>query len=120
MRIRVGINGMGRIGRDVLRCALDRDEPGFEIVAVNDVAPVETVAYLLRHDSTYGRWHRQVEVADDFSAVDDHPVQALQQPEPALLDWGAHGVDVFIEATGRFRTRERAAAHLAAGARRSC
>jgi hypothetical protein len=111
MRIRVGINGMGRIGRDVLRSVIDRDEPAFEIVAVNDLAPVETVAHLLHHDSTYGPWHRRVGVAGDFLAVDDHPVRALEQPDPALLAWGALGVDVVVDATGKFRTRERAAAH---------
>jgi glyceraldehyde 3-phosphate dehydrogenase len=118
MRVRVGINGMGRIGRDVLRSIVDRAEPAFEVVAVNDLAPVETVAHLLRHDSTYGPWHRRVEVAAGFLAVDDHPVRAMQQPDPALLEWGELGVDVVIDATGKFRSRDKAAAHLAAGARK--
>ncbi len=116
MRVRVGINGMGRIGRDVLRAAVDRAEPGFEIVAINDVAPPETVAHLLRHDSTYGRWGHTVELEGGFLTVDDHSVRVLQEPDPAQLDWAAHGVDVVVEATGRFRTRERATAHLTAGA----
>ncbi len=118
MRIRVGINGMGRIGRDVLRGALERAEPGFEVVAINDLAPPETITHLLRHDSTYGRWGRQVELGGGFLTVDDHSVRMLQEPDPARLDWAAHGVDVVIEATGRFRTRERATAHLTAGARK--
>jgi glyceraldehyde 3-phosphate dehydrogenase len=117
MRIRVGINGMGRIGRDVLRAAAERAEPGFEIVAINDLAPPETVAHLLRHDSTYGRWGHDVDLGGGFLTVDDqHSVRVLREPDPAQLDWAAHGVDVVVEATGRFRTRERAAAHLAAGA----
>jgi glyceraldehyde 3-phosphate dehydrogenase len=118
MRVRVGINGMGRIGRDILRTAIDRDEPGFEIVAVNDLAPAATIAHLLVHDSTYGRWAREVEVAGEFLGIGDHTVKALCEPEPARLDWTGLGVDVVIEATGRFRTREQAAAHLSAGARK--
>ncbi|WP_028931162.1 type I glyceraldehyde-3-phosphate dehydrogenase [Pseudonocardia asaccharolytica] len=118
MLVRVGINGIGRIGRGVLRSTVERDDKGFEVVAVNDVAPVETVAHLLRHDSTYGPWHRRVAVGGDYLAVDDRQVRAFQQPDPALLDWGGLGVDVVIEATGRFRTREQAASHLAAGARK--
>jgi glyceraldehyde 3-phosphate dehydrogenase len=118
MRVRVGINGMGRIGRNILRTAIDRDEPGFEIAAVNDLAPAATIAHLLVHDSTYGRWARDVEVAADFLEIGDHTVKVLREPDPARLDWAALGVDVVIEATGRFRTRERAAAHLSAGARK--
>jgi len=118
MRIRVGINGMGRIGRDVLRSVLDRAEPAFDVVAINDLAPPETIAYLLRHDSTYGRWNRSVELTGDVLTVDEHTITTMQQPDPALLDWAAHHVDVVIEATGRFRTRERATTHLTTGARK--
>jgi glyceraldehyde 3-phosphate dehydrogenase len=118
MRVRVGINGMGRIGRDVLRGAVERGDPGFEIVAINDVAPPATIAHLLRHDSTYGRWGHAVEFGGGFLTVDEHSVRVLQEPDPSRLDWASHGVDVVIEATGRFRTREHAAAHLAAGARK--
>jgi len=118
MSIRIAINGMGRIGRDVLRSALDRNEPEFEIVAVNDLAPPATIAYLLRHDSTYGRWMRDVGFADDVLTVDGHAIRMTQQADPALLDWAGLDVDVVIEATGKFRTRERATAHLTAGARK--
>ncbi|MHA6781967.1 type I glyceraldehyde-3-phosphate dehydrogenase [Pseudonocardia saturnea] len=119
MRIRVGINGMGRIGRDVLRGAIERADPGFEIVAINDLAPPETIAHLLRHDSAYGRWGHAVDLGGGFLTMDDqHSIRVLQEPDPARLDWAADGVDVVIEATGRFRTRECAAAHLAAGARK--
>lgn len=69
---------------------------------MNDLAPVEAIAQLLRHDSTYGPWHRRVEVAGGFLALDDHPVRATQQPDPALLEWDALGVDVVIDATGKF------------------
>ncbi|MFC5994362.1 type I glyceraldehyde-3-phosphate dehydrogenase [Pseudonocardia hispaniensis] len=118
MLVRVGINGMGRIGRGVLRSVVERDDTGFEVVAVNDVAPVQTVAHLLRHDSAYGPWHRRVSEGGGYLAVDERQIRAFQQPDPALLDWGGLGVDVVVEATGRFRTRDQAAAHLAAGARK--
>jgi glyceraldehyde 3-phosphate dehydrogenase len=94
MRIRVGINGMGRIGRDVPRSVLDRAEPAFEVVAINDLAPPETIAYLLGHDSTYGRWNRSVELTGDVLTVDEHTITTMQRADPALLDWAAHRVDV--------------------------
>ncbi len=122
MRIRVGINGMGRIGRDVLRAAMDRASDGdlaeIEIVAINDLAPVPTIAHLLRHDSTYGPWHRRVEPTGQFLCIDDHTLSALQQPEPHNLPWDQLGVDIVVEATGRFRNHELASQHLAAGARK--
>ncbi|GAA3232325.1 hypothetical protein GCM10017691_26850 [Pseudonocardia petroleophila] len=119
MRTRVGINGMGRIGRDVLRGVIERGAPGFDVVAVNDVAPPATIAHLLRHDSTYGRWPHTVDLDGGFLTVDDlHSVRVLQEPDPSRLDWAGEGVDVVIEATGRFRTRAQAAAHLTAGARK--
>lgn len=117
MRIRVGINGMGRIGRDVLRSIVDRDEL-FEVAAINDIAPVETIAYLLRHDSTYGSWGHRIEPGDGVLTIDGRPLHVTQQPDPAQLPWAELGVDVVVEATGRFRTREFAAAHLTAGARK--
>jgi len=118
MRVRVGINGMGRIGRSVLRASLDRGEPAFEIVAVNDVAPPATIAHLLRHDSTYGRWRHRVETADGFLSVDDHSMRATREPDPTRLRWDELGVDLVVEATGRFRTRDGVTGHLAAGARK--
>ena len=116
MRTRVGINGLGRIGRDVLRGIIERDEMGIDVVAVNDVAPVTTLAHLLRHDSTYGPWPHQVQAAGGYLAIDEHSIRACQQPDPAQLNWAGLGVDIVIEATGRFRTAQSAAAHLAAGA----
>ena len=122
MRVRVGINGMGRIGRDLMRIATDRSgygtDAGIEVVAVNELAAPETVAHLLRHDSTYGAWSRTVEAAKDYLDVDGHAIRILQQPKPEELPWADLGVDVVVEATGRFRTRSAAAAHLAAGARK--
>ncbi|MBO0877233.1 MAG: type I glyceraldehyde-3-phosphate dehydrogenase, partial [Pseudonocardia sp.] len=116
MRTRVGINGLGRIGRDVLRGLIERGEKGVDLVAVNDVAPVTTLAHLLRYDSTYGRWPHRVETAGDYLSIDEHSIRACQQPDPARLNWAGLGVDIVVEATGRFRTATAAGAHLAAGA----
>ncbi len=122
MRARVAVNGMGRIGRDVLRIAVDRAadprQSAFEVVAVNDIAPPDTIAHLLGHDSTYGTWAHAIERAGGLLTVDDRTVRFLQEPDPARLPWRDLGVDVVVEATGRFRTRAAAAAHLAAGARK--
>ena len=112
MRVRVGINGMGRIGRDLMRIATDRagsaSETAIEVVAVNDLAPSETLAHLLRRDSTYGAWSRTVEVGRGRLDIDGHEIRVLQQPDPEDLPWEDLGVDVVVEATGLFRTRAAA------------
>jgi glyceraldehyde 3-phosphate dehydrogenase len=118
MKVRVGINGMGRIGRAVLRSIVEREEPGFEVVLVNDLAPTATVAHLLRHDSTFGPWSQPVEVAGDYLGVQNRQICMTHEAEPGRIPWAMHGVDVVVEATGRFRTRETAGEHLAAGARK--
>jgi glyceraldehyde 3-phosphate dehydrogenase len=118
MKVRVGINGMGRIGRAVLRGITERDEPGFEVIAVNDLAPTATIAHLLRHDSTFGTWTEKVEVDGDYLGVSDRQIYATQEPRPDRIPWEMLGVDVVVEATGRFRTAEKAGAHLRAGARK--
>lgn len=82
MQVRVGINGMGRIGREVLRAVVDRGERTFEVVAVNEVAPLETVAHLLRYDSTYGRWHRWVEVGNGCFALRTTPCACCGSSTP--------------------------------------
>jgi glyceraldehyde 3-phosphate dehydrogenase len=122
MDIRIAINGFGRIGRDVFRIATDRadrTDKGLRIVAVNDITGPATLAHLLRYDSTYGTW-RQHEVAPAEGAinVDDQDVLVFNETDPAELPWAKLGVDIVIEATGRFRTRDAAAAHLAAGAKK--
>jgi glyceraldehyde 3-phosphate dehydrogenase len=118
MDIRIGINGFGRIGRDVFRAAADRDENGFRIVAINDVTSPATLAHLLRYDSTYGPWRREISSGDGSITVDGEEIRVLGEPEPKRLPWRDLGVDIVIESTGRFRTRAAAAAHLAAGARK--
>jgi glyceraldehyde 3-phosphate dehydrogenase len=115
MPIRVGINGFGRIGRGVVRCAHEYGAD-LEIVAVNDIAPVETLAALLARDSVYGRFPGHVRAGNGSILIDDSEVQVLAEREPAGLPWRELGVDVVIEATGRFRTRAAAAEHLGAGA----
>ncbi|MGV9560435.1 type I glyceraldehyde-3-phosphate dehydrogenase [Streptomyces sp. NPDC003401] len=122
MTVRVGINGFGRIGRNYLRCVLERAEAGsgtpVEVVAVNDVTSPAALAHLLTYDSTYGRLGRPVEHDDASLTVDGHRVAVSAERDPAALAWGDLGVDVVIESTGRFRTREQAGRHLAAGARK--
>jgi glyceraldehyde 3-phosphate dehydrogenase len=115
MPVRVAINGFGRIGRSVLRIAHERGAD-IEIVAVNDVADARTLAALLARDSVYGRFPAIVDHDGDHLYVDGSAVRVLSTGDPAELPWEALGVDVAIEATGRFRTREDAERHLRAGA----
>jgi glyceraldehyde 3-phosphate dehydrogenase len=114
MTTKIGINGFGRIGRNYLRYVLDTTD--LEVVAVNDVTDSATLARLLRYDSTYGPLHRAVEDHGDCIVVDGHKIATNAIADPAQLPWREHGVDVVIESTGKFRTREAAAAHLTAGA----
>ena len=113
MTVRVGINGFGRIGRNFLRCALERD---IKVVGINDIAPVETLAHLLAYDSTYGPLQYPVRVDGRSILVDHSPIPVTTEREPDRLDWGALGADVVVEASGRFRTQDEAARHLKAGA----
>ncbi|HSI94122.1 MAG TPA: glyceraldehyde 3-phosphate dehydrogenase NAD-binding domain-containing protein, partial [Jiangellaceae bacterium] len=113
MTVRVGINGFGRIGRNFLRCALERE---IKVVGINDVAPVETLAHLLAFDSTYGRLPYAVRTDGAAILVDHDPIPVTARRDPDELDWGNVGADVVIEASGRFRTREDAARHLKVGA----
>jgi glyceraldehyde 3-phosphate dehydrogenase len=122
MSVRVGINGFGRIGRNYLRCVLERAEAGtgtpVDVVAVNDLTSAQTLAHLLAYDSTYGRLNRTVEHDGTSLTVDGHRVTVSAERDPAELAWDDLGVDIVIEATGRFRTREQAGRHLTAGARK--
>jgi glyceraldehyde 3-phosphate dehydrogenase len=115
MPTRIAINGFGRIGRAVLRAAIERDAD-YDIVAVNDVADAETLAHLLQYDSVYGRFPGTVTCEDGMISIDGRQILTTAHRDPAELPWAAHEVDVVIEATGRFRTRAQAALHLEAGA----
>jgi glyceraldehyde 3-phosphate dehydrogenase len=117
MAVRVGINGFGRMGRALFRASLDRDL-GIEVVAVNDLGSLATMAGLLARDSVYGRFGRDLKVGEGEIVVDGSPVSYFSEKEPAALPWKALGVDVAVEATGRFRARLTAAGHLSAGAGR--
>ncbi|GAA2807001.1 type I glyceraldehyde-3-phosphate dehydrogenase [Kribbella solani] len=118
MSVRVGINGFGRIGRDYLRCLLERGAGDIEVVAINDVASPATLAHLLRYDSTYGPLKESVEYTPNAIKVAGRMIRATAERDPAKLDWSAVGAEIVIESTGKFRTREAAGAHLAAGARK--
>jgi glyceraldehyde 3-phosphate dehydrogenase len=116
MTVRVGINGFGRIGRSVVR-AVHAQGADLDVVAVNDVAPIGHMAHLLRFDSVYGRFPGDVRVTRDRIEIDGRPLRFLAEREPKNLPWADLGVDVVIEATGRYRDRAAAAAHIDAGAR---
>jgi glyceraldehyde 3-phosphate dehydrogenase len=115
MTVRVGINGFGRIGRNYFRAARDRD---VEIVAVNDLTDNQTLAHLLKYDSTFGRLDAEVAYDDEAITVGGARVLASAQKDPAQLPWGDLGVDVVIESTGRFTKRDDAALHLKGGAKK--
>jgi glyceraldehyde 3-phosphate dehydrogenase len=117
MPTRVAINGFGRIGRAVVRAAIER-EAGYEIVAINDVADAETLAHLLAYDSVYGKFPSPIGFRDGVLEVAGRQISATAVHDPAELPWANLDVDVVIEATGRFRTRAEAAKHLDAGARK--
>ena len=116
MPTRVGINGFGRIGRGYLRASLGN--PDIVVVAVNDLTSVQTNAHLLKYDSTQGRLDVPVSVTDAGLAVGDHVIKVLAERDPANLPWGELDIDVVIESTGRFTSRDAAAVHLAAGAKK--
>ncbi len=112
--VRVAINGLGRIGRAFLKLAIQR--PELKIVAINDLGPLENLAYLLRYDSAYGRSGLDIKTADGTLTVNSQPIKFLQEVDPNKLPWANLGVDVVVEATGFFTTYEKARAHLTAGA----
>jgi len=117
MSVRVGINGFGRIGRNVFRAAA-LGEADVEIVAVNDITDAGTLAYLLQYDSVFGQYPGHVHAHDDHLHVDDAHVKVLAERDPAKLPWGDLGVDVVIESTGFFTARDKAALHLEGGAKK--
>jgi glyceraldehyde 3-phosphate dehydrogenase len=116
MAIRVGINGFGRIGRNVLRASLQ--DPSLEFVAINDLTDAKTLAYLLEYDSVHGRLDATVSHKEDAILVNGKPLTVLAKKDPKDLPWKDLGVEIVIESTGRFTDREGAGRHLAAGAKR--
>jgi glyceraldehyde 3-phosphate dehydrogenase len=118
MTVKVGINGFGRIGRQVLKAILDDYPDDIKVVAVNDLFDAETNAHLLRYDSNYGKFPGTVEVKDGNLVVNGREIKVFAQRDPAQLPWGELGVQIVLESTGVFRQRDKAALHLQAGAKK--
>jgi glyceraldehyde 3-phosphate dehydrogenase len=118
MAIKIAINGFGRIGRLALRSIVETGRKGVDVVAINDLGPVETNAHLVQYDSIHGRFPHEVKVRNDTIDVGQGPIKVLAERDPKALPWGEMGVDIVYECTGIFATREKAAMHLEAGAKR--
>ncbi|WML59127.1 type I glyceraldehyde-3-phosphate dehydrogenase [Neobacillus sp. PS2-9] len=116
MAVKVGINGFGRIGRNVFRAALNNSN--VEIVAINDLTDANMLAHLLKYDTVHGTLQEDVTVDGEYLVVGGHKVKVIAERDPAQLGWGDLGVDVVVESTGRFTKREDAAKHLEAGAKK--
>lgn len=115
-KVKVGINGFGRIGRNVFRAMLNH--PELEVVAVNDLTDSKTLAHLLKYDSVHGKLDADVKVTGDGFSVNDREVKVLAERDPAQIKWADYGVEIVIESTGRFTKREDAAKHMNGGAKK--
>jgi glyceraldehyde 3-phosphate dehydrogenase len=111
MVTKVGINGFGRIGRQVLKAIAERYDGRLEVVAVNDLVPVETNANLLKYDSNYGRWERDIRAEGDDLVIDGRRVKVFAERDPGAIPWGSVGAEIVIESTGLFTDATKAAAH---------
>src|SRR6516164_8659622 len=118
MSVRVAINGFGRIGRNILRAVVEAERDDIEVVAVNDLAPVETNAHLLRYDSVHGRFPAQVSVDGEYMIAAGHKIKVTAIKNPAELPHKELDVDIALECTGIFTSKEKASPHFAAGAKR--
>lgn len=119
MTIKIGINGYGRIGRNILRALYESKRRGeFQVVAINDLGDAETNAHLTRHDTAHGRFPYEVGVDGDHLVVDGDRIRVHAIRNPAEIPWGEHGVDVVLECTGLFTSKAKAGAHLAGGAKK--
>ncbi len=118
MSIKIAINGFGRIGRLALRSIVETGCKDVDVVAINDLGPVETNAHLLRYDSVHGRFSHEVKTTSDTIDVGTGPIKAFAERDPTKLPWGDLGVDIVYECTGIFKDREKASLHLEAGAKR--
>ena len=118
MGVRVAINGFGRIGRNILRAIVESGRDDIQVVALNDLAPPATNAHLFRYDSVHGRFSGTVTLADDQLDVGTGPIKVLSERDMGKLPWGELGVDIVMECTGIFASREKASPHLAAGAKK--
>ncbi|PWJ85055.1 glyceraldehyde-3-phosphate dehydrogenase (NAD+) [Pseudaminobacter salicylatoxidans] len=118
MTVKVAINGFGRIGRNILRAIYESGRKDIEVVAINDLGPVETNAHLLRYDSVHGRFPHEVRVEGDTINIGSGAIKVTAVKDPAQLPWKELGVDIALECTGIFTSKEKASAHLTAGAKR--
>jgi glyceraldehyde 3-phosphate dehydrogenase len=118
MAVRVAINGFGRIGRNILRAIVETGRKDIEVVAVNDLGPVEANAHLLRYDSVHGRFPGEVKVNGDSIDVGTGPIKVTAERDPAKLPHKELGVELVMECTGIFTSKEKASAHLKGGAKR--
>ena len=118
MTTRIGINGFGRIGRQVTRSILERHSDELEIVAVNDLTDTETNAHLFKYDTNYGRYPGTVEASDGHVVVDGRPIKVFSERDPAKIPWGDLGIQLVIESTGFFTNARQAAGHLEGGAKK--
>ena len=118
MAVKVGINGFGRIGRNVVRAAKKLGSTDLDFIAVNDLTDTRTLAHLLKYDSVHGRFDGSVEAREGALVVNGDTITVLSEKDPARLPWKALGVDLVLESTGRFTDRDQAALHLTAGARK--
>lgn len=116
MSVKIGINGFGRIGRLVMRAA--KNHPEVEIVAINDLVDAKTNAHLLKYDSVHGKMNSDVVAGEGYIEIDGHKVKVFAEKDPSKLPWGELGVDIVVESTGIFRSKEKASAHLTAGAKK--
>lgn len=118
MAVRVGINGFGRIGMLTAKAAIERSDDDIEIVAVNDLMPMESLALLFKHDSVHGIWPEDVSLDGNILRIGDREIKTFAERDPAQIPWGDVGADVVVESTGIFTDGEKAAAHIDGGARK--
>ena len=118
MPVRVAINGFGRIGRNILRAIVESGRKDIEVVTVNDLGPVETNAHLLRFDSVHGRFPGEVKVEGDSISLGNGKIKVVAERDPSKLPWKDLGIDIALECTGIFTAKDKASAHLTAGAKR--
>lgn len=117
-KVRVAVNGFGRIGRNIVRAIFESGRKDIDVVAINDLGPVETNAHLLRYDSVHGRFPHEVKVAGDTISIGAEKFKVCAVKDPSQLPWKELGIDIALECTGIFTAKDKASAHLAAGAKR--
>ncbi len=116
--VKVAINGFGRVGRQVFKVIYEKYRDQIDVVAVNDLTDVKTLAHLLKYDSNYGKFPAEVSYEGDYLIVGDMKIKVFAEPDPEKLPWKDLGIDIVVESTGRFRERDKAAKHLKAGAKK--